>query len=179
LKSCYSKMRTWTSFVKICTVSNCKFKANFMTFWHYTTCFLLQKLLESVKSSSDTFWEISISILAANLILGRFYFITTVKTDIFIVQNFETSTLSKFFIYFISIGGHNCITTFNVLFWLLSLQYTYVSLKPYGAFDEANSKDVCIRVWKLHHHIFFMSLLSLSPYWSALDFWQIEFENSS
>ena len=55
-------MSTWTSFVKIWTVSNCESNPNFLTFFLiYTTCFLLKKLLELVKSSSEKkpfqFWR--------------------------------------------------------------------------------------------------------------------------
>ena len=53
-------------------------------FWIYTTCFLLLKLLELVKSPFDAqayIWEKAISILAGNLNLGRSYLITSVHPN--------------------------------------------------------------------------------------------------
>ena len=76
-------MSIWTSFVKIWTVCNCEFHANFLTFVGLYNCF--SDLMANI-------WEEAILILAENLNLGRRYLITPVNIE---VQP-SLSTLKRF-----------------------------------------------------------------------------------
>ena len=73
-------MSTWTSFVKIWTVSNCEFNVNFLTFLGlYTLAFCTRNYWRWLNHNwMANIWERAISILAGNLNLGRSYLITTV-----------------------------------------------------------------------------------------------------
>ena len=74
------KMSTWTSFVKIWTVSNCEFNATFLTsLGLYHLLFALETIEVSLNLHlMANIWEKTISTLAGNLNLGHNYLITTV-----------------------------------------------------------------------------------------------------
>ena len=68
-----NKMTTWTSFVKIWTVNNCEFNANFLSFLGlYHLLFTLQTIgVSLIIIWWLNIWEKTILILAVNLNLGR------------------------------------------------------------------------------------------------------------